>query len=292
MSSSLAALPADGVSLPPDDPLSPADFRRLADYIHAASGIHLPPAKKTMIEGRLRRRVRHLGCGTLANYCAWLFDEGHLGDEVESLLNAVTTNKTDFFREPRHFTYLAEEVLPRWRDAGAQRLRVWSAACSTGPEAYTLAMLLDAFAQDHGGPDYAILATDLDTEVLEIARRGVYPGALFDPVPPLLRARYSLPARDPRRDERRIVPSLRTAVGFARHNLIDSHYPIGAPMNLIFCRNVLIYFDKETQAQVVRRLARCLVPGGLLVLGHSETIAGLELDDELVAVSNTVFKRV
>ena len=273
----------------PDDTLQKRDFDRLATYIYDKAGIRLVPAKITMIEGRLRRRVRANGLARLRDYCSWLFDGGHLEAESEHLLNAVTTNKTDFFREPKHFDYLMGHALPAMQKAGIRRLRVWSAACSTGAEPYTLAMLLDRFATDQRGPEYGILATDLDSEVLKIARRGVFPAAMLDPVPAQLRNRYTLKASDPKRSEMRIVPELRSAVGFAQMNLMDSRYPVGDPMDIIFCRNVLIYFDKPTQEKVVRRLTDCLRPGGLLFLGHSESIAGFDLP--LTTVANTVFQR-
>ncbi len=272
-----------------DDALSRRDFDRLSAYIYDKAGIRLPPAKMTMIEGRLRRRVRANGMASLRDYCGWLFEGDHLEAESEHLINAVTTNKTDFFREPKHFDYMVGTALPRLRSEGKTRLRVWSAACSTGAEPYTLAMVLDAFARDHGGPDYGILATDLDSEVLRTAKRGVYPASMLDPVPASMRARYSLRATDPKRSEVRIVPELRASVGFAQMNLMDERYPVGDPMDIIFCRNVLIYFDKPTQQKVVRRLADCLRPGGLLFLGHSESITGFDLP--LTTVSNTVFAR-
>ncbi|WP_343525744.1 protein-glutamate O-methyltransferase [Sphingomonas sp.] len=272
------------------DTLRPRDFDRLAAYIYNECGIRLPPAKITMIEGRLRRRVRAHGLSSLSDYCGWLFQDAHMEGEREHLLNAVTTNKTDFFREPKHFDYLTGSVLPRLRDEGVRRIRVWSAACSTGAEPYTLAMLLDAFAQDKGGPDYGILATDLDSEVLKTARRGVYPAAMLDPVPASLRNRYVMRSSDPARSEMRIVPMLRSAIGFGQLNLMDERYPVGDPMDIIFCRNVLIYFDKPTQEKVVRRLTECLRPGGLIFLGHSESIAGMNLS--LRPVANTVFERV
>ena len=274
----------------PTDALQTRDFDRISAYVYKECGIKLPPAKITMIEGRLRRRVRATGLSSLSAYCSWLFDGNHLEDEREHLLNAVTTNKTDFFREPKHFDYLMGTVMPHLRDQGQRRVRVWSAACSTGAEPYTLAMLLDAFAADKGGPDYGILATDLDSEVLRTARRGIYPAALLDPVPTVLRKRYVMSASDPKRDEMRIVPALRSSIGFAQMNLMDERYPVGDPMDIIFCRNVLIYFDKPTQEKVVRRLADCLRPGGWLFLGHSESITGFDLP--LKTVSNTVFQRI
>ncbi len=150
-------------------------------------------------------------------------------------------------------------------------------------------MVLDDFAEAKDGPPYGILATDLDTEVLETARRGIYPIELFDPVPAPLMQKYVMMPRDSRRREARVAPALRGAIGFARLNLMDDRYPVGDPMNLIFCRNVLIYFDKPTQAKVVSRLVECLAPGGYLFLGHSESITGFDLP--LTQVANTVFRR-
>ncbi|WP_428969621.1 CheR family methyltransferase [Sphingomonas sp. Xoc002] len=272
------------------DALQRRDFDRISAYVYKECGIRLPPAKMTMIEGRLRRRVRATGLSSLGDYCAWVFQADHLESEREHLLNAVTTNKTDFFREPKHFDYLMGTLMPRLREEGQRRVRVWSSACSTGAEPYTLAMLLDAFAADKGGPDYGILATDLDSEVLRTARRGIYPAAMLDPVPTALRKRYVMSASDPKRDEMRIVPALRSSIGFAQMNLMDERYPVGDPMDIIFCRNVLIYFDKPTQEKVVRRLAECLRPGGWMFLGHSESITGFDLP--LKTVSNTVFQRI
>lgn len=272
-----------------DDQLSATDFARIAAYVTHVSGIKMPSNKTVMLAGRLRRRVRATGHDTLAAYCDWLFDGGNLAAEAQHLLNAVTTNKTDFFREPAHFDHLSTTILPAIAAAGRRRIRAWSAACSSGAEPYTIAMLLDAFAQDRGGPDFGILATDLDTEMLEVARRGIFPVAAIDPVPAALRNRYVMRAAASGRREVRMTPALRAAIGFARLNLMDDSYNVGEPMDLIFCRNVLIYFDRPTQERVVRRLIACLRPGGHLFLGHSESIAGLDLP--LTPVATTIFRR-
>lgn len=271
------------------DTLSSRNFARLAQFVYDTAGIKLPDAKKTMVEGRLRRRQRAIGIDTLDAYCEQLFNGRDGGTEALLLINAVTTNKTDFFREPAHFDFLTRTALPALREKLGQGLRVWSAACSTGPEAYTLAMVLDDHARQHGWPDFGILATDIDTDVLATARAGIYPQELLRPVPPAMhRAYVSLP-KDPGRREVRIVPRLRSAIGFARLNLMDETYPVGEPMHLIFCRNVLIYFDKPTQRKVVARLLECLSPDGYLFLGHSESVHGMDLP--LVPVGSTVFQR-
>ncbi|CAN5372161.1 protein-glutamate O-methyltransferase [soil metagenome] len=269
--------------------MSRRNFDRLASYIFDYAGIKMPESKKTMLEGRLRRRQRDLVAQTLDAYCDYVFRDDNIVDESLHLINAVTTNKTDFFREPVHFDYLRTVVLPEFKGRGTRALRAWSVACSTGPEPYTMAMVLDDFAGRYGGPSYGILATDLDTEVLETALAGIYRVELVAPVPMPLRQKYVIAARDAKRREVRIAPALRSAIGFARLNLMDDRYPIGEPMDVIFCRNVLIYFDKPTQLKVVTQLAGCLAQGGYLFLGHSESIAGLDLP--LKQVANTVFQR-
>ncbi|MEE8611412.1 MAG: CheR family methyltransferase [Sphingomonas aquatilis] len=277
-------------ALPPSDldHLSADRFNRLAALIYDETGIKMPRTKATMLEGRLRRRLRDTGTATLNAYCDLLFADPSANGEIDHLINAVTTNKTDFFREPGHFDFLANTVLPTMVKQGRRRIRTWSAACSTGAEPYTMAMVLDRFAEANR-MEYGILATDIDTEVLETARRGIYPAEQVDPVPSVMRQRYVAASTDRRAAKVRIAPELRSAIGFARLNLMDTHYPVGEPMDIIFCRNVLIYFDKPTQEAVVRRLCDCLRPGGYLFLGHSESIAGMDLP--VKTVSYTVFER-
>lgn len=284
-----AKAPAPKSLAPSDlDHLSADRFARLSALIYDETGIKMPRTKATMLEGRLRRRLRDTGTTTLNAYCDMLFADPTANGEMDHLVNAVTTNKTDFFREPGHFDFLEKVALPAIAATGQRRIRAWSAACSTGAEPYTMAMVMDRFVQARGG-EYGILATDIDTEVLEAARRGIYDAALVDPVPSMLRQRYVATSRDRKAGKVRITPDLRAAIGFARLNLMDARYPVGEPMDIIFCRNVLIYFDKVTQEKVVRRLCDALRPGGYLFLGHSETIAGMDLP--VKTVSYTVFER-
>ena len=254
------------------------------------SGIKMPVTKMTMLEGRLRRRLRATGISNFNDYCDYLFKRGGIDKEAIFLIDAVTTNKTDFFREPKHFEYMAQTGLPELVAAGHKRLRLWSAACSIGAEPYTMAMVMQDFIDGTSGLDYRILATDLSTEVLQAARRGVYPRDMIQPVSADMQRRHVMTSRDKVRTEVRIHPRLRSTVGFARMNLMDSAYKVGDPMHMIFCRNVLIYFDKPTQAKVLSRLCDCLVPGGFLYVGHSETVTGITLPVRQVA--NTVFKKI
>lgn len=281
------APPAD-LTDPPGGRLSRRNFNRLAEFVTEYSGIRLPESKLTMVEGRLRRRLRATGLATLDAYCDHVFASGRLDGEMLHLIDAVTTNKTDFFRENGHFTFLRETGLPALAGAGVRRLRAWSAACSTGAEPWSLAMVLEA---DFQAPDrsWSILATDLSRSVLEVARHGIYPVDQLRPVPPDLRRRFLLAAADPARREMRIHPRLRARVAFGRLNLMDARYDVGEKMHVIFCRNVLIYFDRDTQARVLARLCEVLLPGGYLFIGHAESITGLDLP--LRAVGNTVFQR-
>jgi chemotaxis protein methyltransferase CheR len=284
MSSAERSLPVQS------DGISKKHFDRLAAFIYDYSGIKMPPSKLTMLEGRLRRRLRATGKPTFNAYCDYLFKGGGLEQETIYLIDAVTTNKTDFFREPNHFTFMRNHALPDIMARGTRSVRAWSAACSTGAEPYTMAIVLEEFAQQNANTPYTILATDLSTEVLATAHRGIYPTEMVEPVPPDLRQKYVMRSVAKDRREVRIVPKLRSKVGFARLNLMDERYSIGDPVHIIFCRNVMIYFDKETQSGVLSRLCDCLLPGGYLFIGHSESVAGFDLP--LRTVANTVFQKL
>jgi len=275
-----------------DDRLSKRNFDLLSKFIYDYSGIKMPLNKVTMLEGRLRRRLRVAGIASFDGYCDYLFKQGGLESEAVHLIDAVTTNKTDFFREPKHFEYMVHAALPNLLAAYAdRRLRIWSSACSTGAEPYTLAMVMSEFlAASAPERDYFILATDLSTDVLQKGQRGIYQNDLLQPVPSDMMRKYVMRSSDPGRQEMRITPKLRSKVGFARLNLMDDRYPVGDPMHIVFCRNVLIYFDKPTQNHVLSRLCDSLLPGGYLFVGHSETVTGFDLPIKQVA--NTVFQRM
>jgi chemotaxis protein methyltransferase CheR len=273
-----------------EDRLAERDFQRLSRFIYDYSGIKMPPSKRTMLEGRLRKRMRETGYARFDDYCHYLFKEDGLQAEAVDLIDVVTTNKTDFFREPGHFEFMRKTALPAVAARTRGKVRAWSSASSTGAEAYTMAMVMEDHAERHAPLDYAILATDLSTHCLAAAHRGIFPEAMLDPAPADMRRRYVLTSRDPHRREVRIHPRLRSKIAFGRLNLMDDQYAVGEPMDLIFCRNVLIYFDKPTQAEVLRRLTDCLSAGGYLFIGHSETIQGVHLPVKQVA--HTVFQRI
>jgi chemotaxis protein methyltransferase CheR len=273
-----------------EDRLAERDFHRLSQFIYDYSGIKMPPNKRTMLEGRLRKRMRETGYYRFDDYCHYLFNENGLEIEAVDLIDVVTTNKTDFFREPRHFEFMAKTALPAIAARTGGAVRAWSAASSTGAEAYTMAMVMEDYAERRPSFDYRILATDLSTHCLVAAHRGVFSQAMVEPVPALMRRQFVLTSKDPRRREVRIHPRLRSKIAFGRLNLMDDHYAVDEPMDMIFCRNVLIYFDKPTQAGVLKRLTNCLAVGGYLFIGHSESIQGVDLPVEQVA--HTVFQKV
>jgi chemotaxis protein methyltransferase CheR len=272
------------------DHLSSRDFSRLAQFIQDYAGIKMPPTKKTMVEGRLRRRAAANGFATLTEYCRHLFDHDGMDTESIHLIDAVTTNKTEFFREPEHFRYLADVAVPELLTKNRRReLKVWSAASSIGAEPYTLAMVLAELQPRHDNFSFSVIATDISTRVLEIAVKGIYSEQMIEPVPMDLRRRYLLRSKDASQGLVRISPELRRHVRFGRLNLMDSTYPIDRNVDVVFCRNILIYFDKPTQQAVLERLCDHLRPGGYLFLGHSESLAGLGLP--LKPTAATVFRR-
>lgn len=256
-------------------------FSRLSTFIYAECGIKMPPSKKTMLEGRLRKRLRMLGMDSFTDYCDYLFSPKGMPAECVPMIDVVTTNKTDFFREPNHFDYLSEAALPElMRLHGSKRkprLNLWSSACSTGEEPFTLAMVLSEFAEGYPELHFSILATDISTRVLEKAKRGIYEHDRVEPIPVALRKKYLLRGKDQNKGIVRIVPDVMAHVVFKRLNLMEENYRVSKPMDVIFCRNVLIYFDRETQEKILNQLCRHLIPGGYLFVGHSETLHGLDV---------------
>jgi chemotaxis protein methyltransferase CheR len=256
---------------------STADFSRLSAYLQTELGIKLPESKRTMLAGRLHKRLRALAMASFATYCDFIFSADGRKKELVHLLDAVTTNKTDFFREPDHFNYLKNTVLPGFKARGKKHLRVWSAACSTGEEPYTLAMVLSEYQRSDSGFAFEILATDVCTRVLEVARQATYAMEKIDPVPAEYRKRYLLKGKGENRHLVRIAQEQRARVSFGRLNFMAGDFRLPKMQHIIFCRNVLIYFDKKTQEAVINKLCQYLEPDGYLFLGHSESILGYDV---------------
>ncbi len=269
-------------------------FNRLSEFIYTESGIKMPLSKKTMLEARLQKRLRTLGVSSFGEYCNYLFSPEGVANELVHMIDVVTTNKTDFFREPQHFEYLVEHALPELINTTGCGMRrpfmIWSAACSSGEEPYTLAMILDQFSMRAPGFHYQVLGTDISTRMLDKAREAIYDEERTHPVPFELRKRYLMKSRDRAMRQVRIVPELRAQVSYRRLNFMAGDFGMREKMDVIFCRNVLIYFDKTTQEKVINRLCNHLRPGGYLFTGHSETLCGMDVPLETVA--NTVSRRL
>lgn len=274
--------------------LSQQTFERISRFISNELGIKMPPSKKIMLQGRLMKRLRQLKINSYEAYCDYLFSHEGRQHEMVHMLNAVTTNKTDFFREPKHFEILSKSVLPELMNLKKtgirRRLVIWSAGCSTGAEPYTLAIVLSEFVRTCEDFDYLVMASDISTKVLAQAQEAVYTETETIPIPPELRKKYLLRSKDPARRLVRIVPELRKKIKFFRLNLMDEDYGIHTDVDVIFCRNVLIYFNHATQQQVLSRLCSYLRPNGYLFSGHSETLNGFDLP--LVQVATTVYRKV
>lgn len=267
------------------------EFARFADFIQRQCGIKMPPAKKTMLQGRLQKRLRLLSLDSFSLYADYVFSEKGKEEELFHMIDAVTTNKTDFFRESKHFDYLRDIVLPSMmREAnnrGPRPFKGWSAGCSTGEEPYTLAMVLSKFAENNPSFRFSILATDISTKVLEIARTGIYQAEKIEPIPMEFRKKYLL--RSTSKPVMRIVPELRACMKFMRLNFMHSDYALQDRMDVVFCRNVIIYFDRETQESILTRICRHLVPGGYLFMGHSETLNGMNLP--VKQISSSIYQK-
>lgn len=274
------------------EPMPDRIFGRFSKFIQTELGIKMPETKKTMLQARLQKRLWKLGMTSFDEYCDYLFSHEGMEHELVHMIDVVTTNKTEFFREPKHFEYLVEKVLPELIDRKGlgERFMLWCAGCSTGEEAYSLAMVLDNFAEQVPRFHFLILATDISTKVLQEAKLGIYDQERIEPIPKWMRKKYLLKNREEQKELVRISPQLRASIRFRRLNFMDRNFGLRESMDIIFCRNVIIYFDRPTQEGVLDRICSYLNPGGYLFTGHSETLNGMKLP--LVPVAHTVYKQI
>jgi len=259
--------------------MSDADSARFSSLIFERTGIKMSAAKRMYIEGQLSKRAATLGLRSVEDYSKMLFERGGLASELDIIINLATTNKTDFFREQAHFELFEKTLIPtllKARPSGAvPRLKVWSAAASNGAEAFTIAMVLDVAAARGPRFEFAVLGTDVSSEMVDEARGAIYPASMIAPVPDGLKSRYFMHSRDTGSQAKvRVVPELRRHVRFNPINLVAEKLDVDRDIDVIFLRNVLIYFDIATQKAVVRRLASHLRPSGYLILGHTEAAIG------------------
>ena len=269
--------------------LDERDFRFISELVGAKTGIQLSDGKRELVYGRLARRLRQLGFDSFSDYCALLKQDD--GDELMQLVNAITTNLTSFFREKHHFDHLARTLVPAWLKANAatRRIRLWSAGCSIGAEPYSLAIALREALGDERGWDVRILATDIDTNVLATAAAGVYPEKEVAGLPAAQLRRWFLHGRGANAGMVRARDELRDLIEFRQLNLIEPWQAPG-PFDALFCRNVVIYFDKPTQKALFDRFADNIVPDGHLFIGHSESL--FKVSDRFELIGQTVYRKL
>ena len=267
--------------------LAPGLFTKFQQLIYRESGIWLGSHKHALLTGRLARRLRLLGLGTMQEYYQLVIQPDQLHERAV-MLDCITTNETHFFREPRHFDYLERQVFPKWQQEAAteqrsMHLRIWSAGCSSGEEPYSLAMLLLKHFPPDKGWQLEVLASDISTRVLEKAREAIYPLEKAKEIPAEYLRAHMLKGRGDHKGVMKVSPDLHRVVRFARVNLHADSYPVVGPFDLIFCRNVLIYFDQESKVKVIAGILRHLSPAGLLFVGHSEHLGGIAPNLKTVA---------
>lgn len=274
-------------------PKSMADkeFQRFSQFIQSEFGIKMPAGKKIMLESRLNKRLRALGMNSYKDYEDYLFSLKGLEIEMPHLIDVVTTNKTEFFRESKHFDLLYQELLPAWLEnrQNNKSFSVWSAGCSTGEEPYTLAIVLSEFARNHPEFSFRVLGTDISNQVLDTAKKAIYAEDKLEKISLELRRRYFLRSKDRKRKVVRVAPEIRSLVSFRILNFMDS-FDFREKLDTIFCRNVIIYFERPVQETLFNKFCRHLVSGGYLFIGHSETLSGMDLP--LKQITATVYQKV
>ncbi len=246
--------------------LTPQQFKHVCTTLYDISGIALTEGKEELVHSRLVRRLQANGINNYNEYFNFIKNDS-TGKEMILMTDALTTNKTDFFREIKHFDFMTEKILPNLK---SKRLRIWSSACSSGEEPYSIAMLLAEKIPDFSSWDIRILATDLSTDILNQAKKAIYTERVIEPVPESWRKKY-LTLADPNESTYQVVPKLRKLVSFAYLNLMEE-FPMKGPFDIIFCRNVMIYFDKPTQVKLINKFHNLLPKDGHLLIGHAESL--------------------
>ncbi len=270
--------------------LSLKDFHVFSDFIYSKFGIKMPEVKRMMLQGRLLKRIRELKMTSYSDYKEYFFSKEGQENELYNFLSVITTNKTDFFREAGHFEFL-KDLMGQYNEAGKTVMRVWSSACSSGEELYTIAMVMNEYKETKFPRlNYSILGSDISSNVLEKAARGVYNESTLETVPLAYKKKYFLRNKNRAIKKVCVNPMLKKNIRLQYQNLMDPTYAVKDMYDVIFCRNVLIYFDRETQESVINKLCRHLIKGGYLLIGHSETTANMTVPLEVV--KPTIFRRL
>lgn len=258
-------------------PIEDAEFAKLSSYINTNYGIKMPDVKKTMLQARLQKRLKANNLKSFKDYCDLVLSKESEQSEIVHMIDMVSTNKTEFFREPNHFDFMKSVMLPDFQQSKLPNMKIWSSACSSGEEVYTIAMVMDEFLQGKKSFDYSILGTDISLRMLETSARAVYPMSRVLELPLEVKKKYLLKNKNAENPDVRIIPELRNKARFQRLNLMSDSYNVPADFDVIFCRNVLIYFERDVQEMVINKLLRHLKTGGYFFLGHSESIMGMNV---------------
>ncbi len=271
--------------------LSVKDFDAFSNFIYNEFGIKMPPVKRVMLQGRLLKRIRQLNMKSYSEYKDYLFSKDGQKEEIFNFLNVVTTNKTDFFREPVHFDFLKSTVLPEFTNKGLREpFKIWSAGCSSGEELYTISITLNEYKKENTTFNFSMLGTDISQNVLSKAAKGIYQMNKVDIIPIDLKRRYLLKSKDKENPTVKVRPELQSNLSLKYLNLMDANYStIKEKYDVIFCRNVLIYFDRNTQESVINKLSSHLKPGGYFFIGHSESLTGMDV--QLEHIKPTIFRK-
>jgi chemotaxis protein methyltransferase CheR len=251
--------------------LTENQFQKICGLVYDTSGIKLKKGKEALVRARLMKRLRALNIRNISEYLK-LIESKSGATELDSLIDVMTTNKTSFFREIEHFNYLQDTVLPALDE---KRLRFWSAACSSGEEPYSLAMMLQQSLPDIAGRDVLILATDISRQMLEKAQKAIYPEKAIQANAVQPYRKYFVKLRNSDSQQVQVVQEVRDLVRLAWLNLLEK-WPMKGAFNVVFCRNVMIYFDRQTQQKLIDRFWQLIVPGGYLFVGHSEGLSGVK----------------
>lgn len=268
--------------------LSDKELKYVIDLVYSRCGIALNQTKKRMASARISKRLRMLGLKSFSEYFDYLNTPEGETDEMASMIDVITTNTTQFFRESHHFEFLVNKVLPEIIESGTQRFKIWSAGCSSGEEAYTIAMVLADYFEKQTG-NFSIIATDISTRMLSEAKRAIYEKAEIESVPKSLIRKYLMRGKGSQIGNYRVVPELRQHISFCRLNLVDRNLALDEKMDIIFCRNVTIYFDNPTKKALFKRFYDNLKPGGFFFIGHSETLNGFNSD--FIQVAPTIYRK-
>lgn len=270
--------------------MSDKTYQKISSLITSVCGINLPIKKKSMLQARLRKRMKHLQMKTYEDYCEYLFSNQNKQNELPELINIISTNKTEFFRENKHFEFIYQSILPHFAEQQIDNVSVWSAGCSTGEEAYSIAMTVEEYNLNHNHQfHYHITGTDISYTAIEKARKAIYKEEKITDIPYDYRGKYLLRSKNQDMKLVRIKPHLRDKTSFFKLNLFNQNEYFKNTFDIIFCRNTLIYFNKENQEKIVRNIVKMLNKNGLLFIGHSESLFHFNLG--LKNLRPTIYQR-